>query len=642
MPHRCSGFGREPCVLTCSSQRCGRTVVRRRVAIFTVLVVVAGFVSAATALAWSNGPDGGNGFGTNDWILEAATDLARARGVGWVDLRLAQPHTDDPDTVFHDFSYHVYNHFGGDHYGSAPKKVALYYGKALAARRAGRLAESSTWFGIMAHYYAQVCCPLDTDDTAAERRIYRRYQGVVDTLTDAPDKSNSWVADDGAALVSNRARFTIRAAAKAHDDYSKLVSSFNRYGFNSTVRTITIRALNRAVNGLADMIISLEREAPAPAFDLQAAVRNAKAGDTITVPAETYSFSGRLHLPDGVNVQGAGAGSWLNGPVQAGSNATYSNLRLGAKGFASYVGGVSNVTFTNVRFSGGGGTWGTTWPYQDSNLVTIGMNGTTSNILFDTCEFDTPMAAEDPTWTLHFDQVFISLATNVTFNTCHWATRDYFAVEIWDDSGSGSRGIDFAHCTFEGGKSANIDYATSYGGYSTIDDCTFNGNGSANQWPNDITVEAGGSYITVQNSHFKRGVAHAVQLEDTATGCLITGNDIDATVDNGFVHHTYDPYIRVDAGATRNTITNNTINTGGSTQAGTDLGYVYGIIVSGDNNTVTGNTITTPPNHKYLTSLYAVDIRAGGDNNIVTGNTFSYGRLRNAGSGNTTTPNTVN
>jgi len=113
-------------------------------------------------------------------------------------------------------------------------------------------------------------------------------------------------------------------------------------------------------------------------------------------------------------------------------------------------------------------------------------------------------------------------------------------------------------------------------------------------------------------------------------------------VDNGFVHHSYDPYIRVDAGATRNTITGNTINTGGSTEAGTDLGYIYAIIVSGDSNTVTGNTITTPPNHKYLTSLYAVDIRAGGDNNTVTGNTFYYGRLRNAGSGNTTTPNTVN
>ena len=124
-------------------------------------------------------------------------------------------------------------------------------------------------------------------------------------------------------------------------------------------------------------------------------------------------------------------------------------------------------------------------------------------------------------------------------------------------------------------------------------------------------MEKGASYITVKNSHFKRGVAHAVQLENTATGCLITGNDIDATVDNGIVHHTYDPYIRVDAGATRNTITGNTINTGGSMQAGTDGGEIYAIIVSGDGNTVSGNTITD-------------------------------GTIRDTGSGNTVTPNTVN
>ena len=70
------------------------------VTLLACLVALLALPSAA--LAWSNGDDGGNGFGTHDWILREATRLAAERNAGWVILKVAEPKTDDPDTVFHD------------------------------------------------------------------------------------------------------------------------------------------------------------------------------------------------------------------------------------------------------------------------------------------------------------------------------------------------------------------------------------------------------------------------------------------------------------------------------------------------------------------------------------------------------------
>lgn len=72
------------------------------------------------AHAWANGPDGNNSFGTHDWILQEANRLAASRGAGWLILKVALPHTDDPDSVFHDFCYHVYERWNGHDVGTSP------------------------------------------------------------------------------------------------------------------------------------------------------------------------------------------------------------------------------------------------------------------------------------------------------------------------------------------------------------------------------------------------------------------------------------------------------------------------------------------------------------------------------------------
>ncbi len=232
--------------------------MRRRVTIVAIVVALVLLALPAVAQAWCNGPGGADGFGTHDWILQEANRLAASKGAGWVNLKVALPHTDDPDTVFHDFYYHVYDVWGA-HYGNAPKKVALYYGKALKARKAGNSAAASKYVGIMAHYFGDICNPLHTDQCAAEDKIHSRYESDVQDYTDQVGENRAWVHFDGYRARTSVAGFTKKVAGTSHKYYSKLVKDYTSSGMSSAVRTITARRLNAAANGLADLIIGIKK-----------------------------------------------------------------------------------------------------------------------------------------------------------------------------------------------------------------------------------------------------------------------------------------------------------------------------------------------------------------------------------------------
>lgn len=223
------------------------------------LLIVAACMAANEALAWSNGPAGPDSFGTHDWVLQEAVWQAGKRGA-WVRLRAALPHTDDPDSLFHDYYYHVYDEWGG-RYGDAPRKVALYYRRALNALRAGQRGRASRMLGIMAHYYADVCNPLHTDQTGAEERMHSAYETSVQELTDSPGERRRWLPRRKRRLVADAEAVTMAAARAAHPSYHALVTNFNRFGMNRTVMRITRRSLGRAVSGLADFIVTLRRDA---------------------------------------------------------------------------------------------------------------------------------------------------------------------------------------------------------------------------------------------------------------------------------------------------------------------------------------------------------------------------------------------
>jgi hypothetical protein len=233
----------------------------RRTVLFALVACAAVVLPAVPAYGWANGGDSGNGFGTHDWVLQEANRFAGKKGAGWVNLKAALPRTDDPDTQFHDTYYHVYDVWG-DTYGNAPQKIALYYDRALAQRRRGEYAAASRSVGLMAHYYADICNPLHTDQTGAEERVHGNYESAVETRTDAVGENRRWLRFNGYDKVVSITVRAKSAAASAHPSYTALVSHYDDHGYDSTVSLITRKAMNRAVNGLADIIITLRRLAP--------------------------------------------------------------------------------------------------------------------------------------------------------------------------------------------------------------------------------------------------------------------------------------------------------------------------------------------------------------------------------------------
>ncbi|MCX6364596.1 MAG: hypothetical protein NTW58_10600 [Actinobacteria bacterium] len=139
-----------------------------------------------------------------------------------------------------------------------------YHRKGCRSLAKSHYKKTLSWVKSRGYKPCKVCNPLHTDQVPAEVRMHSRFENAAQKHTDAPDENESWVTFDGVTPVSDPTSFTVRAATKAHRDYAKRVSTFNRRGFNATVRAITIRSLNRAANGLADLIVALGRAAPPP------------------------------------------------------------------------------------------------------------------------------------------------------------------------------------------------------------------------------------------------------------------------------------------------------------------------------------------------------------------------------------------
>jgi hypothetical protein len=331
----------------------------------------------------------------------------------------------------------------------------------------------------------------------------------------------------------------------------------------------------------------------------------AKSGQTVVVPDGTWSFTTRLTVPAGVTLQGSGPAAWLNGPVSIAQNGCkLSGLRIGARGYSTYIGGVTSAQFANVEFCGGAGTFSSTGPCYNSNTVSLGSGSAsaTSGVIFTQCTFDTPMGSENAAHSLHMDSTFIEHCVGATFTDCTWEPSIRFAVEIYDTDSVGTRNLLFDGCTFNDSVSAHIDFATSSGGYSTVRDCTFLGNGVGPNpaWWDNITIEGGASNVTVTGCNALRG-----------GGLFVAANEGPNTVTNNTVNgdsscaHSYNVYIGMNGNG--NVCTGNTIDSiGPDSQV---------IAVSGNGNIVTGNKVTTP-----LAAASAISV---------------------SGTGNTASPNTV-
>lgn len=232
----------------------------RGLKIFLIVVVVGVLVSFTDpyAFGWGNGDSHGNGYGTHDWILDEANRVAglESKGGSWVDLKVALPVTDDPDTVSKDFVYHVYDVWGVK-YGKAPEKISKLYGDAVYYKKKGDVKRASISIGLLAHYYGDINNPLHTDQCKLEEKVHSKYENAVNTRTNSKGENEGWIIADGYVRVTNITTETVGAATLAHGDYVALVNGYAKHGYDKTVEAITKRSLNRAVNDLADIIVSV-------------------------------------------------------------------------------------------------------------------------------------------------------------------------------------------------------------------------------------------------------------------------------------------------------------------------------------------------------------------------------------------------
>jgi hypothetical protein len=223
-------------------------------------VLFAALAAPQSAFAWNNGPQGGAGFGAQDWVLASANRFAISQGVGWLDQTAALKATAEPDSIKGDQVNHNCDRWG-KHYGTSPAKVAKLYAQAVSLFRAGDRTGASRVVGLISHYYADTCDPLHTDDSTAEKRIGGPFERSVDRLLRSPSSYRSWASYDGFAHVSSASSLTSSAAGKAHSSYETLVTEYRRHGFDAKCVSIARKSVNRAANGMADIIMSIQQDA---------------------------------------------------------------------------------------------------------------------------------------------------------------------------------------------------------------------------------------------------------------------------------------------------------------------------------------------------------------------------------------------
>lgn len=285
--------------------------------VLPLLLIAAMLLPATPAFAWSNGDNSGNGYGTHDWVLYEAVRAAYDRGYAWVDLSQAQPVCDDPDTVLKDTYYHVCDTWG-DTYGDSPSKVEELYTQAVAYRASGDFTNASKTLGLLAHYYADTCNPLHTDQCTAEDGIHSSYETKVQTFTDGFRENTSWLSSPGWAYVADSSAYTYSAASYGHGMYSELVYQYDKYGYSPSVSSITVKSVDYAVDGLTNLISSVEAAAR---LDSGATGVLRYAGSdrfaTSAVLSSTYFTSAdTVIIASGKNYPDALAGSALAGTVK--------------------------------------------------------------------------------------------------------------------------------------------------------------------------------------------------------------------------------------------------------------------------------------------------------------------------------------
>jgi hypothetical protein len=215
---------------------------------------------SGSVFAWANGGDGGNGYGTHDWIISQALKVFGGSAPAWLEVDTALLASDDPDKVFYATNEHVFNEKG---YGrGAVDRITEFYHQALAAHQAGDDHTASMAFGWMAHYYGDILQPFHTNYAAIDRDTsHQRYELLVDKLTRRDYMAPEWMtADRTPQAVADVRTTAIAAAAYSRKFYPELYREFhaNETILNARVKAITGAVLKRASSDLANLLYSID------------------------------------------------------------------------------------------------------------------------------------------------------------------------------------------------------------------------------------------------------------------------------------------------------------------------------------------------------------------------------------------------
>jgi hypothetical protein len=243
-------------------------------------------VLSGSALGWCNGGDGGNGYGTHDWIISQALKVFGGSPPAWLEVDTALLASDDPDKVFYATNEHVFNEKG---YGrGAVDRITEYYHQALVAHQAGDDHTASLAFGWMAHYYGDILQPFHTNYAAIDRDVsHSRYEHLVDDLTRTEDMSPDWMTVDRSPhAVADVRTAAIAAAALSRHFYFELYREFhpNETVLTTWVQQMTGVVLKRASSDLANLLYSLDLGVgdAAPAASVSARLKYTYVGQNTT------------------------------------------------------------------------------------------------------------------------------------------------------------------------------------------------------------------------------------------------------------------------------------------------------------------------------------------------------------------------
>ena len=424
--------------------------------------------------------------------------------------------------------------------------------------------------------------------------------------------------------------------------------------------TLNVRAYGATGNGRTDDSAAFIRA-------MHAAVEGRA---TLYIPGGTYKLR-RLALPDGLRITGADSRrSWLKGGVVFGSGQYVRRLRLGRLGYSTQNGrGASGTVFEECRFRGGGGAPGSI----DAPVLQLGFRHSVEHITFKDCLIERNLGTENARHSRGFNNIGITEVAaaghahvdSITFDGCHVGVSNgrtdiprniggpRAGLEAYTDPNGapvhGWSNLNLVNCVFEATDSFCVDLADTplpsgerASGPARIAGCTLKGGGwGGAPFGYTLCLEAPKG-VVIENNTIYRGYNNTLGCGASSGiggGYIIRDNTIDCTFDNGITPLPATGYhAMVLLLGDGNVFTGNTIvtNVGGpqlelqNFTRGSVTGNTliekrtssapWAINVwDSSGSTVTGNTFRTAS-----TSAPVIHYQGTNANNTVTSNTFQH------------------